>query len=35
MRVAEQRACPHCGRHGSRDFRRTFGDNENRAHRRR
>ncbi|WP_254544073.1 DUF7563 family protein [Halomarina pelagica] len=33
MRVAEQRACLHCGRHVSRDFRRTFGDNENRAHR--
>ncbi|MGQ4556013.1 DUF7563 family protein [Halobellus sp. GM3] len=25
--------CLHCGTHVSRDFRRTFGDEENRAHR--
>lgn len=25
--------CQHCGTHVSRDWRRTFGDEENRAHR--
>ncbi|MGQ4557662.1 DUF7563 family protein [Halobellus sp. GM3] len=29
----ERSLCLHCGAHVSRDFRRTFGDDEQRAHR--
>jgi len=31
--TVEQTCCQHCGAHVSRDFRRTFGDGEDIAHR--
>ncbi|QCD65139.1 DUF7563 family protein [Halomicrobium mukohataei] len=31
--TTDQSECQHCGAHVSRDFRRTFGDEENVAHR--
>jgi hypothetical protein len=33
LRDGEKSECLHCGSHVSKDFRRVYGDQENRAHR--
>ena len=33
LEASEQTRCLHCGSHVSRDFRRVYGDEENRVHR--